>query len=231
MYQFLESNKLIYKRQFGFRTNHSTNHALISMTEAIKSHLDSNEFVGGIFIDLEKAFDTVNHEILCKKLSYYGFRGKTNDLLKSFLSNRKQYVSINGTDSKLLDINCGVPQGSTLGPLLFLIYINDLRFSLQHSTASHFADDTCITYANKNLKNLESKINYDLKSVIEWLRANRLSLNVTKTKLLIFCSKNKYINEASISIKLQGIKLIPTDHVTYLGIYIDKNHSWDHHIN
>ena len=145
MYHYLELNDLIFKRQFGFRANHSTNHALISMTEDIKSHLDSNKFVSGIFIDLEKAFDTVNHEILCNKLSYYGFRGKVNDLIKSFLMNRTQFVSVNGVDSHLLNINCGVPQGSTLGPLLFLLYINDLRFSLTYSIASDFADDTCIT--------------------------------------------------------------------------------------
>ena len=130
MYKFLETNKLKYSRQFGFRANHSTNHALISMTETIKSFLDRGNFVAGIFIDLEKAFDTVNHGILCNKLSYYGFRGKTNELLKSFLSNRHQYVSVNGFDSSHLGIKCGVPQGSTLGPLLFLLYINDLRYSL-----------------------------------------------------------------------------------------------------
>ena len=230
MYHYLESNDLIFKRQFGFRAKHSTNHALSSMTEDIKSHLDSNRFVSGIFIDLEKAFDTVNHEILSNKLSYYGFRGKSNDLIKPFFMNRSQYVSINSTDSQLLDIVCGVPQGSTLGPLLFLLYINDLRFSLIHSNASHFADDTCITYANKNLKTLESNINYDLKSVTEWLRANRLSLNVDKTKLLLFCTKGNKQVEDNISIKLQGIKLIPTDYVKYLGLYIDKHLSWNYHI-
>ena len=126
MYEFLELNKLIYNRQFGCRANHSTNHALLSMTESIKSFLDSGDFVAGIFIDLEKAFDTVNHLILCNKLNYYGFRGKINDLLKSFLTNRKQFVSVNGYDSSQLEIKCGVPQGSILCPLLFLVYINDL---------------------------------------------------------------------------------------------------------
>ena len=122
MYKFLESNKLIYNKQFGFCASHSTNHALISITESIKSYLDNGEFAAGIFIDLEKAFDTVNHEILYNKLSYYGFRGKSNDLLKSFLTNRTQYVSINGFDSSKLEIKTGVPQGSTLGPLVSHIH-------------------------------------------------------------------------------------------------------------
>ena len=106
------------------------------MTESIKSFLDNGDFGAGIFIDLEKAFDTVNHQILCNKLNYYGFKGKFINLLKSFLSNRKQFVSINGFDTSHLEIKCGVPQGSTLGPLLFLLYINDLRYSLKYFTES-----------------------------------------------------------------------------------------------
>ena len=226
MYEFLESNKLIYNRQFGFRANHSTNHALISMTESIKSFLDSGDFVAGIFIDLEKAFDTVNHQILCNKLNYYGFRGKINDLIKSFLTNRKQFVSVNGYDSSQLEIKCGVPQGSTLGPLLFLVYINDLRFSLRYATPSHFADDTSIIYASKILKTIETNLNYDLKCVTEWLRSNRLALNVSKTKLLFFRSKNKNL-PLNISIKIQGKRIIPSSHVKYLGIFVDEYLSWN----
>ena len=180
MYKFLESNKLIYTCQFGFRANHSTNHALISMTESIKSFLDNGDFGAGIFIDLEKAFDTVNHQILCNKLNYYGFRGKFINLLKSLLSNRKEFVSINGFDSSHLEIKCGVPQGSTLGPLLFLLYINDLRYSLKYSIVSHFADDTSIIYSSNHLKTIETNLNFDLKCVSEWLKSNRLSLNVKK---------------------------------------------------
>ena len=105
--------------------------------------------VGGVFIDLEKALDTVNHLILCDKMRYYGFRGNINELIKSYLVNRQQYVSINGYESTKLNLTCGVLQESTLGPLLFLIYMNDLKYSLRHSSASHFADGTSITYACK----------------------------------------------------------------------------------
>ena len=121
---------------------------------------------------MQKAFDTVNHDILCEKLAYYGFRGNRQLLIKSFLSNHQQYVSNNGFDSCKLDVKCVVPQGSTLGPLLFLLYINDLRLSLNKSTASHFAIDTCITYANKKMKSLETVLDQDLKITSDWLKAN-----------------------------------------------------------
>ena len=112
--------------------------------------LDDTQFVCGIFIDLEKAFDTVNHGILCDKLNYYGLRGNVNNLIKSYLTNRKQFVSINGQDSEISDITCGVPQGSSLGPLLFLIYINDFRFCLSQTETGHFADDTYILLVIKS---------------------------------------------------------------------------------
>ena len=151
MYDFIDKNQLIYERQFGFRTKHSTNHALISTPEAIKAEIDNGNYVRGVFIDLQKAFDTVNHDILCEKLAFYGFRGNSQLLIKSFLSNRQQYVSLNGFDSSKFDMQCGVPQGSTLGPSIFILYINDLRFALKDAIVSHFADDTCILYASNKL--------------------------------------------------------------------------------
>ena len=113
MYDFLDKNKLIYSRQFGFRAGHSTNHVLISTIESIKSCIGTGNYAGGIFIDLQKAFDTVNHDILCDKFAYYGFRGISQLLIKSYLSNRQQYVPINDFESSKLDIKCGVPQGGS----------------------------------------------------------------------------------------------------------------------
>ena len=145
--------------------------------------MDRGYIAAGVFIDLQKAFDTVTHQILCNKLAYYGFRSKSLHLIQSFLNNRKQFFSINGFESAKLNITCGVPQGSTLGPLLFLIYLNDLKFCLNKSNSNHFADDTCLTYVSKKIKTLETDLNTDLKATSEWLKANRLSLNVKKIPL------------------------------------------------
>ena len=167
---YLIKNKLIYSKQFRFRTNYSTNHALISITEHIRGLLDTGYYVCDIFLDLEKAFDTVNHNILCEKLNHYELRGNVNKLIRSYLDNRRQYVSLNGFDSEIKNVNCGVPQGSSLGPLLFLIYINDFRLCLDKTNCGHFADDTFIMYNNKKLKSIETIVNTELKQVSSWLR-------------------------------------------------------------
>ena len=132
IYSFLCKHKLINTTQFGFRSKHSTEHALISLIETIKKYLDDGEIVCGVFIDSQKAFDTVNHEILLEKLKHYGIRSKQNDWFRSFLTNRKQYVSMEGFFSQTKIVKCDVPQGSTLGPLLFLIYINDLANAVKN---------------------------------------------------------------------------------------------------
>ena len=139
---------MIYSKQFGFRSNYSTSHALTNITENIRSLLDQGQYVCGIFVDLEKAVDTADHEILCEKLNHYGVCGNVNKLIKSYLANRKQYVSLNGFDSEIKNIDCGVSQGSSLGPLLFLIYINDFRLCLNETKSGHFALLCCTTVKN-----------------------------------------------------------------------------------
>lgn len=227
---FLDSNKIITNKQFGFRTKHSTTHALISLTETIRQNLDNCKFACGIFIDLQKAFDTVSHEILLSKLEHYGIRGVTNSWFRSYLSDRVQYVSLTNTKSKKLFIKHGVPQGSVLGPILFLLYINDLINSIIFSEIFHFADDTCMLYANHNLKKMQKHLNIDLKCIYKWLTANKIALNVAKTEVILFRQRNKAVNY-DIRLKLNGKKLEFSSHVRYLGILIDEFLDWDFHIS
>ena len=184
IYEFLEMSNALYKLQFGFRNYYSINDALLSIVEGIKNALHNKTFSSGVFIDLEKAFDTVDHKVLIKKLDHYGIRGIANKWFASYLSERKQHVTLNGVSSGLRDITCGVPQSSILGPLLFLLYINDTHSSVKHSIVHHFADDTNLLCSDKDPKIRKKKMNEDLKLLFEWLCANRLSLNVSKTEFI-----------------------------------------------
>ena len=162
LYKFLDKFKCLFKKQFGFRNFHSTNHALVSITEEIKQSLDKGEFACGFFLYFQKTFDTVNHNILIAKLNHYGIRGITLDWFQSYLTNCKQQISINNTLSNETMISCGVPQGSVLGPLLFLMYINDLNEAISHSLIHHFAYDTNVLFSSKSLKKINKYYNHDL---------------------------------------------------------------------
>ena len=164
--------------QFGFRKNKT---------------IDDKRYGCGIFIDLRKAFDTVNHDILLRKLEHYGIRGKAQIWFRSYLTNRKQYVSLNSVPSELKQTTCGVPQGSCLGPLLFLVYINDLSNISEVLKFYLFADDN-IYYEAESIKKLETVTNKELRKLDTWLTVNRLSLNIAKTNFLIFHPYNKPIN-------------------------------------
>ena len=148
---FLEVHNILYNLQFGFRASHSVNYALISLSESIKSSWDNEKFGCGIFLDLQNAFDTVNHHILLDKLKHYGIRGTALVCFSSYLSNRSQYVYVNSCNSNHLNVSCGVPQGSLLGPLLLLIYINDLPNSSTKLSFNLFADDSNIYFDSDNL--------------------------------------------------------------------------------
>ena len=165
---------ILFQNQFGFQRNNSTVYALVQITEIIKESIDKGKYGCGIFIDLRKAFDTVNHGILLKKLEHYGIRDNMLDWFQSYLSDRKQYVDINGKSSDLLDITCGVPQGSVLGPLLSLIYINDLPNISKILNFYLFADDANIYYESSSLDNLERTVNSELNKLFLWLNVNQL---------------------------------------------------------
>ena len=230
LYKFLETNNLIYSLQFGFRQKHSTSHALIHLTDKIREQLDKGNFACGIFVDFQKAFDTVDHQILIQKLNYYGIRGIANNWFSSYLQNRTQFVSINGFDSNVNAICCGVPQGSILGPLLFLIYINDLHFAIKYCKVHHFADDTNLLSFNNSIKKINKQVGHDLKYLSYWLNANKICLNVSKTEVVLFKSIRKQ-TEATLKLKLNGKKLYTANSVKYLGIKLDENLNWHEQIN
>ena len=220
---------MLYSLQFGFLEKHSTIHALLLLTESIKLSVDNGKFDCGIFLDLQKAFDTVNHKILLGKLEYYGVRGNVLKWFNSYLTERHQYIVVNRHVSDSLPITCGVPQGSVLGPLLFLIYMNDLPYVSKELQFYLFADDTSIYYDANDLIILQKVINRELRKVKKWLEANRLALNVSKTNYVTFHSPSKEINEF-IKIKLGQKAINQVNCIKYLGIFIDSTLRWKPHV-
>ena len=230
LYNFLENYKILYSLQFGFRAKHTTLHALISLTESIKKTIDDGMFGVGVFIGLQKAFDTVNHSILLRKLEHYGIRGVALDWFTSYLPGRKQYVSVNGHTSAKIEITCGVPQGSVLGLLLFLIHINDLPNVSKYLSFYLFADDTNIYFKSHDLAHLQKIMNRELKKVRKWLDANRLSLNIDKTNFVVFHSPHKKIDDPVV-IRFGRKKIKRENCVKFLSILLDANLSWKYHVN
>ena len=197
LYKFLEKFKCLCKKQFGFRNFCSTNHALVSITEEIRQVLGKDKFARGVFLDFPNAFDTVNYNILIAKLNHYGIRGITLDWFQFYLTNRKQRNSTNNTLSNETVISYGIPQGSVRGPVLFLIYINDLNEVISHFLTHHFADDTNILFSSTSLKKINKYINHDSAQIVRWLRANRTLLSLNKpeiTRLKVNASLQTLLN-------------------------------------
>ena len=182
------------------------------------------------FRRLQKALDTVDQPILLAKLNHYGIRGVSNDWFKSYMSNCSQYASINAYESGLAAINCVVPQRSVPEALLFLLYINDLSQAIKFCNVHHFADDTNLLCLSNSIKKLNKLVNADLNHLLNWLNANKVSLSVKKTEMIIFKFKLKKL-EGDLKIKLCGKRLHPTESVKYLGLKIDANLTWQHHVN
>ena len=169
LYKYLIENNNLYSKQFGFQNDHSTDHDVVQLVDQITESFENNKYTLGVFIDLSKAFDTVDHSILLKKLELYGITDRNHGWLKSYLSNRRQFVQINEKEKTSLEtISCGVPQGSILGPLLFLLYVNDLKNASNILDPIMFADDTNLFFTHKDIRYLFQIVNQELENINQW---------------------------------------------------------------
>ena len=232
IYQYLSDNSLLTEYQYGFRKMHSTVSALLDSTNSWYVNMDRKMFNLVVLLDLKKAFDTIDHSILLSKLELYGITGNALSMIRSYLSGRNQKCQLGDKMSTARRIECGIPQGSILGPLFFLIYINDLPQCLNHATARLFADDTNLIVAGVSIQEIESNMNRDLAHVNEWLLANKLSLNVVKTEFILIGSAQK-LNSIVIqpNIEINQVKINQVGNATVLGVEIDDRLSWHSHID
>lgn len=226
---FLNKHNLIYDYQFGFRKGHSTMMATAEILENIRDELEKGHFVIGVYLDLSKAFDTVSHEILFSKLQHYGIRGHVLDWFKSYLANRRQLTFCNNTYSKEEAVTTGVPQGSVLGPLLFLIYMNDIHRSVSDTSLRLFADDTNLFLSNTNLASAERETISSLRKLQQWFTDNQLTLNIDKTCFTIFGGKNTCNSLRSIEFDQHIIKRV--EFTKYLGLNVDEQLHWQAHVD
>ena len=226
---FIQKNIILYPHQFGFQKNKSTTLTITDICNKLVESIEKKHFSCCIFLDFAKAFDTVDHEILISKLEYYGIRGIALDWFRSYLKDRTQRVYVGGQLSDSLSITYGVPQGSVLGPLLFLLYINDIPQASKIIGFHLFADDTSLFFSHPNLNVIEDTVNAELRKISDWLIANKLTLNTKKSNFLLVHPRQRKPSR-KISISIDNEPLAETDHAKYLGVLMDNNLSWKYHI-
>ena len=217
--------------RFGFRSKHSTQQALITLVDRVTKSLERGNITISLFIDLKKAFDTVHHQILLRKLYAYGIRGILLKWFESYLTNRYQYVIYDGVKSETRPIECGVPQGSILGPLLFIISMNDICNVSDLMFAIMYADDTCFLMNGTDLHKLIKQLNIELVSFCNWFKSNKLSLNTEKTFYMIFHrARLKITEDINLNLIMDNITLSKVSSIKYLGVIVDHKLNWIDHI-
>lgn len=229
--KFIEKNKILYECQYGFRRKCGTNTALSEIVDMLQCQMnDWKTKCTGLFMDLSKAFDCVDHKILLDKLHRMGIRGIAFDLLKSYLSNRKIVVHVNDSISQPRTMNIGVPQGSVLGPILYLLYVNDIAALQLRGKLKLFADDSSVFYASCSFEQNMIKLRDDLPKIAEYFRLNRLTLNLRKTNYVHF-GYSRTADDHRNGVELAGTRIEHADKVKYLGLVIDRHMSWEKHID
>ena len=229
---FCNENDILNKNQGGFRKNHSTVSTVANFTDNLYTAINNNKFSLATFIDFSKAFDTVNHDILIKKLGKLGIRGKNQNLIKNYLENRLQKTVVNDIESDFNNISCGVPQGSVLGPLLFLIYVNDLCNAITRCCTYLYADDTVLIANESSIYTAHRNLQHDLGNVTNWCKGNKLSINVKKTKGMLLGTRSMVKKRHFIpKLTIQGMAIDYVYQYKYLGVTIDEILSFRAHLN
>ena len=229
MVKYISKHGILSNNQFGFREGRSTSDAVLEFVNDCVDALEGGLYTVAVMLDLSKAFDTVNHEVLLRKLDRMGFRGIVSSWFKSFLSNRKIKVLVGDSCSEERNLNIGLPQGSVSSPLLFLLYINDMNNVCPELKNIQFADDTTLYMSGRNLSNLCQKVNQSLSNIDKWLISNRLSLNVSKTNFMILTHND--FNEEDADIKIRNVPLVRVRMGKFLGITVDDKLKFTDHIN
>ena len=241
LYQYFTDNGLIFTSQYGFRKLHCTEFASIELVNRISQYIDSAKLPLSIFLDVSKAFDTLDHSILLSKLKFYGVSNTPLKWFQSYLQNRQQFVEFDGTCSDTTFLNTGVPQGSILGPLLFLIYMNDIHTASNKFDMILYADDTNLIIqlcsfnsslpCNKSeVEHMSQQINTELRNIQEWLNINKLSLSASKTKYMIFNHYQRNITNIIPTLKINSESIERVTEFNFLGLTIDEHLSWKPHI-